>query len=139
MSSKTSENLMDIVESLACHHRFTLCHFLGTPYWKIFQKLYLSLEFPEFLNPKKIPQICGENWAILEKLRDSANSKPKFHSFQQSKSLFFCHHGLRPYVIFVSLICSYHSNEWFGLFEYIGSILITFESNYLADQNRSME
>jgi hypothetical protein len=39
----------------------------------------------------------------------------------------------------VSLICSYHSIEWFGLVEYIGSILISIESKYLADQNRSME
>ena len=36
-----------------------------------FQKLHFGLEFPEFLNPKKIPRICRENWAILEKLRDS--------------------------------------------------------------------
>ena len=43
-----------------------------------FQKSHFGLEFPEFLNPKEIPQICRENWAILEKLRDSANSKPKF-------------------------------------------------------------
>ena len=38
-----------------------------------FQKLYFGLGFPEFLNPKKIPKIRRENWAILEKLEDSAN------------------------------------------------------------------
>ena len=36
-----------------------------------FHKLHFGLEFPEFLNPKKIPQICRENWAILEELQDS--------------------------------------------------------------------
>ena len=54
-------------------------------------------------------------------------------------ALMFCNHGLCPYVIFVSLVCSYHSIEWFGLVEYIGSILISFESKCLADQNREME
>ena len=62
-----------------------------------------------------------------------------FQKLHSSLILRFCHHRLCPYVIFVSLICSYHSIEWFGLLEYIGSILISFESKYLADQNRSME
>jgi hypothetical protein len=53
-----------------------------------FQKLHFGLGFPELLNPKKIPKICRENWAILEKLGDSANSKPRFHFSQKSKSLF---------------------------------------------------
>ena len=39
-----------------------------------FQKLQFGLEFFEFRNPKKIPRICRENRAILEKLLDSANS-----------------------------------------------------------------
>ena len=49
-----------------------------------FQKLLFGLEFPEFLNPKKIPKICRRNWAILEKLRDSANCNPTFHSTQKN-------------------------------------------------------
>ena len=51
-----------------------------------FQKLHFGLGFPELLNPKKTPKICKENWAILEKLQDSANSKPKFNSTQKNKS-----------------------------------------------------
>ena len=43
----------------------------------------------------------------------------------------FCNLRLCPYVIYVSLICSYHSIEWFGLVEYIGSILTIPEPNYL--------
>ena len=62
--------------------------FLGSCNWKIFQKLHFGLEFPGIANPKKIPQIRRDNLAILEKLRDSANSKPTFHSFQKSKTLF---------------------------------------------------
>ena len=50
-----------------------------------FRKLQFGLGFPEFLNPKKIPQICRENFAILEKLRDSANSKPTIHFSKKAK------------------------------------------------------
>jgi hypothetical protein len=53
-----------------------------------FQKLHFGLGSPEFLNPKKIPEIFRENWAILGKLGDLANSKPAFYSTQKSKSLF---------------------------------------------------
>ena len=60
--------------------------------------------------------------------------------FRQRLLLFwFFNPRLCPNIIFVSFICSYHSIEWFGLVEYIGAILISFESKYLADQKRSME
>ena len=76
------------------------------------------------------PKTERENFADIEKpLKD-------FHCNSTQE---FCHPILDPYVIFVSLICSYHSIEWFGFVEYIGSILISFESKCLADQNRSME
>ena len=40
--------------------------------------------FPSFSNQKNaLPQILRENWAILEKLQNSANSKQTFHSSQK--------------------------------------------------------
>ena len=76
----------------------------------------------------------------FKEYRDSSDNQFDIGSQAINGKIFwFYNHGLCPYVIFVSLICSYHSVEWFGLVEYIGSILISFESKCLADQNRSME
>ena len=40
-----------------------------------------------FLRNYKILQIRRENWAILEKLQDSANSQPKFYSPQKKQKI----------------------------------------------------
>ena len=58
--------------------------------------------------------------------------------FWQQTCVFFwfCHHWLRLYVIFVSLIWACYCGEWFGLGEYVRSVLGGFESKYLAGQNR---
>jgi hypothetical protein len=53
-----------------------------------FGEIVLWLRIWRISQPKKIPKILRENWAILEKLQDSANSKPTFHSTQKNKSLF---------------------------------------------------
>jgi hypothetical protein len=49
--------------------------------------LQFGIGFPDLLNPKKIPQTCRENLAILEKIMGWGNSKPTFHSWQKSKIL----------------------------------------------------
>ena len=48
-------------------------------------------------------------------------------------------YGLCPYVIFVGLICSWHSIEWFGLVECVGDVLASVGSEYLAGKNWEME
>ena len=94
---KTYGNFFFLRKKIICQPGWVLSQFFGLPYLmsffrnallENFQKLHFGLGFPEFLNPKKIPKICRKNWAIFEKLRDSANSKPKFYYFQKSKSLF---------------------------------------------------
>ena len=54
----------------------TLCHFLGTPYWKIFRNCTNSEDFPSFSTSKKSREFVGRIWRFLQKL--------------------FCHHGLCP-------------------------------------------
>ena len=47
-----------------------------------FSEIALCLKISRVSDPKKnaVPEIRRQNWAILEKLQDSAKSKPKFFS-----------------------------------------------------------
>ena len=44
-----------------------------------FSEIALWLRISRVSQPKKTPQICRENCAILKKLQNSTNSKPTFH------------------------------------------------------------
>jgi Tfp pilus assembly protein PilP len=46
-------------------------------------------DFPSFSTLKNaVPQIRRKNWAILEKLQDSANFTETFYSTQKNKTFF---------------------------------------------------